>query len=94
MIVGELYSKFFTEEEKILNCIDPQIDSSQTIDTLNVILDVSNIHGCDNFAAQNHNENMPVFYGYKEILHPFFQSSLVEQHSLEISQLDLVEDIK
>ena len=34
------------------------------------------------------------FYGYKEILQPFFQSSLVEQHSSEISQLDLVEDIK
>ena len=37
---------------------------------------------------------MPIFYGYKEILQPFFQSSLVEQHSSEISQLELVEDIK
>ena len=37
---------------------------------------------------------MPIFYGYKEILQSFFQSSLVEQHSSEISQLDLVEDIK
>ena len=55
-----------------MNCFDSQIDSSQTVDTLNVILDVSNIHGHDNFAAQNHYENMPFFYGYKEILQPFF----------------------
>ena len=48
----------------------------------------------DNSTAQNHYENMPIFYGYKEILQPFFQSSLVEQHSSEISQLELVEDIK
>ena len=27
-IVGELYSKLFTEQEKILNCFDSQIDSS------------------------------------------------------------------
>ena len=68
MIVGELYSKLFTEQEKIMNCFDSQIDSSQTVDTLNIILDVSNSHGHDNFAAQNHYENMPIFYGYKEIL--------------------------
>ena len=37
---------------------------------------------------------MPFFYGYKEILQPLFQSSLVEQQYLEISQLELVEDIK
>ena len=55
---------------------------------------MSNIHGRDNFATQNHNENLPIFYGYKEILQPFFQSALVKQHSLEISQLGLVEDIK
>ena len=34
------------------------------------------------------------FYGYKEILQSFFQSSLVKQHSLEISQLGFMEDIK
>ena len=61
-IVGELYSKLFIEQEKILNCFDSQIDSSQIVDTLNVILDVSNIHGRDNFAAQNHCENMPIFF--------------------------------
>ena len=55
---------------------------------------MSNIHGRDNFAAKNHNENMPFFYGYTEKLQPFFKSSLVEQHSSEISQLELVEDIK
>ena len=53
-----------------------------------------NIHGHDNFTTQNHYENMPIFYGYKEILQPFFQSSLVKQHSSEISHLELVEDIK
>ena len=37
---------------------------------------------------------MPIFYGYKEILQPFFQSSLVEQHSSETSQLELAENIK
>ena len=55
---------------------------------------MSNIHGRDNSTAQNHYENMPIFYGYKEILQPFFQSSLVKQHSSEISQLGFVEDIK
>ena len=55
---------------------------------------MSNSHGSDKFSAQNHYENMPIFYGYKEILQPFFQSSLVEQHSSEISQLELVENIK
>ena len=45
-----------------MNCFDTQIDSSQTVDTLNIILDVSNSHGRDNFAAQNHYENMPIFY--------------------------------
>ena len=85
---------FLLNKKKFLNCFDSQIDSSQTIDTLNVILDVSNIHGRDNFSAQNHYEKMPIFYGYKEILQPFFQSSLVKQHSSEINQLGLVEDIK
>ena len=68
-----------------MNCFDSQIDSSQTVDTLKIILDVSNSHGRDNFTAQNHYENMPIFYGYKEILQPFFESSLVEKHSSEIS---------
>ena len=77
-----------------MNCFDSQIDSNQTVDTLNIILDVSNIHGSDNFATQNHYENMPIFYGYKEIPQPFFQSSLVKKHSSEISQLGLVEDMK
>ena len=77
-----------------MNCFDSQIDSNQTVDTLNIILDVSNSEGHDNFASQNHYENMPIFYRYKEILQPLFQSSLVEQHSSEISQLELVEDIK
>ena len=89
-----MYSKLFTEQEKILNCFDSQIDSSQTVDTLNVILHMSNIHGRDKFSAQNHYEKMPFLYGYKEILQPFFQSSLVKQHSSKISQLGLVEDIK
>ena len=71
-IVGELYSNIFIEQEKVLNCFDSQIDSSQTIDTLNIILDVSSSHGHDNFAFQNHYENMQIFYRYKEILQPFF----------------------
>ena len=45
LIVGELYSNLFIEQEKVLNCFDSQIDSSQTVDTLNIILDVSNSHG-------------------------------------------------
>ena len=77
-----------------MNCFESQIDSIHTVDTLNEILYVSNIHGRDNFAAQNHYEKMTIFYGYKEILQTFFQSSLVKQHSLEINQLGLVEDIK
>ena len=84
-MVGELYSNLFIEQEKVLNCFDSQIDSSQTVDTLNIILYVSNSHVHDNFAGQNRYENMPFFYGYKEILQPLFQFSLLEQHSLEIS---------
>ena len=51
-----------------MNCFDSQIDSFQTVDALNIILDVSNTHGHDNFVSQNHYENMQIFYGYKEIL--------------------------
>ena len=84
-MVGELYSNLFIEQEKVLTYFDSQINSIQTVDTLNIILDVSNSHDRDNFAAQNHYENMLIFYGYKEILQPFFQSSLVKQHSSEMS---------
>ena len=94
LIVGELYSNLFIPQEKVLNCFDSQIDSSQIVDTLNIILDVSNSHGRDNFQCSKPLLKYANFFGYKEILHPFFQSSLVEQHSSEISQLELVEDIK
>jgi len=65
-IVGELYSNLFIEQEKTPNCFDSQIDSSQTVDTLKIILDVSNSHGRDNFTAQNHYENMPIFMDIKK----------------------------
>ena len=61
-IVGELYSKLFTEQEIFLNYFDSQIDSIHIVDTLNVILDVYNIHGRDNFAAQNHYEKLPFLW--------------------------------
>ena len=58
----ELYSNPLIEKEEVHNCFDAQTDGSHIEYIVDIISNVSNSHGHDNFDVQNYYEHMPIFY--------------------------------